>query len=272
VVEVRTAVAAATASAVANRVLDLLLPSICPACQLAAGPRLCPTCVDRLPRIDNPCPWCGAERRTLDARCSECDGAGLGHLQQVRVAHPYHGEIARLVGLAKAVGRPAAVRALADLLPDPPDDAPAGGVVVPVPPSPGRRPGPHLGTTLARCGARRWKLPLHPLLVTTRLGAEQHRLSPAERRTNVVGLFRCVKPSPPYVILVDDLITTGATASAAAAALREAGAKRVDLVCLARTPKHGTRPTAPTKDLLEHRGHGEAAWSGSPAPRRNQVP
>jgi predicted amidophosphoribosyltransferase len=229
---------------IGGAVLDLLLPSVCPACQLAAGPLLCPTCVHHLPRVEHPCPWCGAERRTVDARCSECDGAGLAHVQQVRVDHPYHGEIARLVGLAKAAGRPGAVRALGDLLPDPPDDAPTGGVVVPIPPSPGRRPGPHLGTSLARCGARRWHMPLRHLLKTTRLGAEQHRLSPAERRANVVGLFRCVKPAPAYVILVDDLITTGATASAAASALREAGAKRVDLVCLARTPKHGERPTS----------------------------
>ena len=82
-------------------------------------------------------------------------------------------------------------------------------------------------------------MPLRRLLVTTRLGAEQQRLSPSERRANVVGLFRCTKPAPAYVVLVDDLITTGATASAAAAALREAGAKRVDLICLARTPKPG---------------------------------
>jgi predicted amidophosphoribosyltransferase len=182
----------------------------------------------------------------------------------VRVDHPYHGGIAHLVGLAKAVGRPAAVRALGDLLPDPPDDAPSGGVVVPVPASPGRRPGPHLGSALARAGARRWHLPLRHLLITTRLGAEQHRLSPAERRANVVGLFRCVKPAPAYVILVDDLITTGATASAAAAALREAGAKRVDLVCLARTPKPGEYRDIkqPNNVAKQKGGSGEAALSG----------
>lgn len=227
----------------AGAVLDLLLPSVCPACQLAAGPSLCPTCIHVLPLIEHPCPWCGSTRRSDDARCSECDGAGLAHLQRVGVRHPYAGEIARLVGLAKAIGRPAAVRALGDLLPglpdDAPDDAPGNGVVVPIPPSPGRRPGPHLGTALARACARRHGLPLRHLLTTTRLGAEQHRLSPAERRANVVGLFRCSKPAPAYVVLVDDLITTGATASAAAAALRAAGAKRVDLICLARTPKPG---------------------------------
>ncbi|MBA3697744.1 MAG: ComF family protein [Planctomycetes bacterium] len=246
-----------------SAVLDLLLPSLCPGCQIAGGPGLCPTCIHALPRLEHPCPWCGAARRDLDARCGACDGAGLAHLQQVRVDHPYHGGIAHLVGLAKTVGRPAAVRALGDLLPDPPDDAPNGGVVVPVPASPGRRPGPHLGSALARAGARRWHLPLRHLLTTTRLGAEQHRLSPAERRANVVGLFRCVKPAPAYVVLVDDLITTGATASAAAAALRQAGAKRVDLVCLARTPGPGEYATTTKKNIPDHTGgSGAAALSG----------
>jgi predicted amidophosphoribosyltransferase len=218
-------------------VLDLLLPAVCPSCQVAAGPGLCPTCVHDLPTIAAPCPWCGAGRAATDARCGACDGAGLPHLHRVQVRHAYLGEIVRLVGLAKAAGRPAAVRALGGLLPGLPDDAPAGGVVVPVPPSPGRRPGPHLGTALARACAHAQRRPLGHLLVTTRLGAEQHRLSPAERRANVVGLFRCPGPAPAYVILVDDLITTGATASAAAAALRTAGARRVDLICLARTPR-----------------------------------
>lgn len=222
-------------------VLDLLLPAVCPACLIAAGPGLCATCVHGLPTISDPCPWCGAARRAASARCSACNGSGLPHLQHVQVDHAYQGEIVRLVGLAKAAGRPAAVRALGELLAPLPDDAPAGGVVVPVPPSPGRRPGPHLGTALARACARRQHLPLRHLLVTTRLGAEQHRLSPGERRTNVVGLFRCLRPAPSYIILVDDLITTGATASAAAGALRAAGAKRVDLIALARTPGPGER-------------------------------
>ena len=69
-------------------------------------------------------------------------------------------------------------------------------------------------------------------------------------------------PAPAYVVLVDDLITTGATASAAAAALREAGAKRIDLICLARTPKPGEH-AAIRKNVPEHKGgSGAAALSG----------
>ena len=234
--------------------LDFLLPAVCPACQVAAGPSLCSTCAYELPVLLNPCPWCAAPHRAQDERCAHCDGAGMPHLYRVYVHHVYCGEVQRLIGLAKTVGRPAAVRALSELLPNLPADAPIAGVVVPIPPSPGRRPGPHLGTALAVACARRNHLPFRRLLITTRLGAEQHRLSPRERRANVVGLFHCPNPAPAYVILVDDLITTGATASAAAAALRIAGAQRVDLLCLARTPKHGefTAGTLPIPTAEPH--------------------
>jgi predicted amidophosphoribosyltransferase len=240
--------AAAVLRGVRDAMLDLLLPAICPRCAFAAGPGLCPTCLAELPFLVDPCPWCAAPRPDIAARCTACAGAGLPHLRRVVAVRPYAGGVAGLVRLAKAAARPAAVRALVDLLPALPDDAPASGVVVPVPPSRGRRPGPHLGTALARACARRHHLPLRRLLATTRLGAEQHRLTPAERRRNVVGLFRCTAPAPAYVVLVDDLVTTGVTASAAAAALRSAGARRVDLLCLARTPKDGEPVT-----------HGQAA-------------
>lgn len=219
--------------------LDLLLPAVCPGCLVAAGPKLCISCVYALATLSDPCPWCSAPQRSLEERCAHCQGAGIPHIHRIIVSHVYCGEVQRLIGLAKTVGRPAAVRALSELVPPLPHDAPAGGVVVPVPPSPGRRPGPHLGSTLALSCARRQHLPFRRLLITTRLGAEQHLLSPRERRANVVDLFQCIAPAPAYVVLVDDLITTGATASAAAAALRAAGAKRVDVLCLARTPRHG---------------------------------
>jgi predicted amidophosphoribosyltransferase len=219
--------------------LDLLLPAVCPACRTASGPGLCNSCRTLLPALPHPCAWCAAPRRAPGDACGQCGNRGLAHVQRVLVAHPYAGLVDDLVTAAKAAGRPAAVRALCALMPDLPADRPAGGVVVPIPPSRGRRPGPHLGTALAQAVARRHALPCRRLLATTRLAAEQHRLSGGERRDNVADLFRCRMAPPAYVVLVDDLVTSGATASSAAAALRQAGATRVDLVCLARTPLAG---------------------------------
>jgi len=64
----------------------------------------------------------------------------------------------------------------------------------------------------------------------------QVSLSPTQRRTNVVGAFRAswrAQLTGRSVLLVDDVLTTGATASEAAKALRAAGAARVVVAVLA---------------------------------------
>ena len=50
---------------------------------------------------------------------------------------------------------------------------------------------------------------------------------------------------PRHVVLVDDVYTSGATVTAAARALRAAGAGRVDVVTLARTLRGGSHPAGP---------------------------
>lgn len=219
--------------------LDLLAPSLCPACRLAEGPDLCVDCWARVPRLSDPCPRCGTPGVKPDGACRTCVGEGIPHIRRVVVQYPYRGLMKELVGNAKAAGRPSAVRALASLMPPLPAGTSPEAVVVPVPPARGRRPGPHLATALAKALAHRHQLPFRRLLRITRLAAEQHRLTLAERRANVEDLFVCRGDAPNQVVLIDDLLTSGATASSAAAALREAGAKRVVLVCLARTPRRG---------------------------------
>ncbi len=203
-------------------VLDLLLPAVCPLCHEAPGPELCPACLPQLPVLAEPCPLCAMPKR--ESPCPACRDDGLIHLDGVRAAFAYRGTMRRLVGDAKAGARPAAVAVLAGLLPLP--EAPVDAVV-PVPPSPGRRPGPHLATACARLAARRLGVPFLAPLRCTRHAREQHRLSRPERARNVVGLFACAGRVPARVLLVDDILTSGATASAAAAALRSHGARRV---------------------------------------------
>lgn len=222
--------------AAAGGLADLLLPCVCPACHLAAGPVLCAACAALVVRPVDPCRWCAAPGQGRERRCGACRNRGLPHLRRLVVGCVYRGVVEQLVGDAKAGARPAAGRALAELLPAPPE--PDALAVVPVPAARGRRPGPHLASALARALAGRHGLAFAPLLRTTRLAAEQHRLGHAQRRRNVADLFAS-RPAPERVLLVDDLLTTGATAVAAATALRAAGARRIDLVCLARTPKRG---------------------------------
>jgi len=70
----------------------------------------------------------------------------------------------------------------------------------------------------------------------------QQQLDAAARRRNLRGAFALADPAAVagrHVALVDDVLTTGATAEALARLLRAAGATRVDVYCLARTPRPG---------------------------------
>ena len=87
---------------------------------------------------------------------------------------------------------------------------------------------------LAKALSRVWELPAGDLLRRTRALPRQRGLALADRRRNVRGSIVAVGPAPRTVCLVDDVYTSGATADACAAALRRAGARRVEVVTLAR--------------------------------------
>ena len=114
---------------------------------------------------------------------------------------------------------------------------PAADSLVFVPPDPDRklRRGHHPAEQLARELAGRWDRDVQPLLVRVRGSPRQRALTRAERRRNVAGAFRACGRVPRSLTLIDDVYTTGATANAAAAALRKAGARNVEIVTFART-------------------------------------
>jgi predicted amidophosphoribosyltransferase len=95
--------------------------------------------------------------------------------------------------------------------------------------------GHHPTARLARELGRRWELPVVEAVGRTRAPRPQRGLSLAARRRNVAGAFVATRRVPAGVGLVDDVYTTGSTASAAASALRRAGARRVEVVTFART-------------------------------------
>jgi len=97
------------------------------------------------------------------------------------------------------------------------------------------RRGHHPAEQLARQLASAWQLALEPALVRVRGSPPQRGLTRLERRRNVAAAFRAERRVPAEVALVDDVYTTGATANAAASALRKAGARHVEIVTFART-------------------------------------
>ena len=105
---------------------------------------------------------------------------------------------------------------------------------VPADPDRRLRRGYNPAERLARELGERWHLPTLSLLERSPGIRAQRGLSLAERRRNVAGAFRPVARPPPALVLVDDVYTSGATVSAAATALRKEGARRVDVVTLAR--------------------------------------
>lgn len=87
---------------------------------------------------------------------------------------------------------------------------------------------------------RRANIPVKNALRRIRFTATQAGLTNAKRRLNVSGAFRASKGPAldgKRVLLVDDVMTTGATAASCARALKMAGARRVTLLTLARVDR-----------------------------------
>ena len=98
---------------------------------------------------------------------------------------------------------------------------------------------------LARRTARRCGIPMVNAVRRTRATAAQAGLSNARRRENVTGAFHVKKPNTVEgrrILLIDDVMTTGATASACALALKRAGAGSVTLLALARVDRRLFEP------------------------------
>jgi predicted amidophosphoribosyltransferase len=168
------------------------------------------------------------------ARCRECAGRRLA-FASARAAVAYDGPARPFVRAWKERGlrrlAPLAAELVAALL-----EPPAADVITYIPPDPVRqlRRSLHPAHALAGELAQRWGLEHASLLGRTGAGARQTGRTLADRRRNVRGAFEAVGTPPPRVLLVDDVYTSGATAGAAAAALRRAGAARVDVVTFAR--------------------------------------
>lgn len=230
--------------------LDLLLPRVCPPCgvALAAGSpsRLCAACHAAIAiPVPAGCRRCGAPGTESGLPCGACR-ARPPTFTSARALGPYvpdgsGNELARVVQHLKYRGCRSLAHPLADLLAAR-YPFPAHALLAPVPLHRARlrSRGYNQALLLARGLARRRGLALDPrLLERTRPTAEHARLDAAARHRNVQGAFR-VRPgvalSGRTVVLIDDVLTTGATADACARALVAGGAAAVHVFTVGRTP------------------------------------
>ena len=171
--------------------------------------------------------------------CATCRTTRLQY-DYARSAAVYEGALREALHALKFTGRRALSNPLGDLAAEQCVGSLPGGIdaLIPVPLARERERerGFNQSTLLARRIGRRLDVPTRPgWLARIRSTRPQSDLSAAERRANVRGAFRASDHAAGrHVLLVDDILTTGATLDACARALRAAGARRVGVLTVAR--------------------------------------
>jgi ComF family protein len=226
----RVGVAVAALGARARDLAAFVLPQRCAGCGrdvdegIPAPSILCDECLARVPRVSFP----------LCARCLSLGREAVGcRLHPDFVVWPawLYDERAELVVHALKFGERTALAAylgleLARAVPPP---RPDGILAVPLHASRRRERGYNQAERLAAALAARLGAPLlEGVLVRSRATRPQTGLGPAARRRNLGAAFRVERPewiAGRALLVVDDVITTGATLEAALATLAAAGAR-----------------------------------------------
>jgi ComF family protein len=179
-------------------------------------------------------------RAPLDetGRCALCR-LGLNGFDQVYSFGAYEGTLRKLIHVFKFEGVRTLQRPLGSLLAQVLPREMSFDAIVPMPLHWRRRweRGFNQSELLAREIARRWQTPVQNPVRRRKATAPQAGLTSSQRRKNVQGAFEAkqgCRLDRMHILLIDDVLTTGATASACARALKRAGASRVTFLSLAR--------------------------------------
>lgn len=235
----------------ATAALDLLYPALCPVCDatLGLGRRdpLCRVCWTGIERLGPPCcgrcglplPSFAPTVMAIPAVCHAC-AAVAPAFDYARAAGVYAGTLRDALHAFKFGGKRTLARPLADLMLEQ-----CGGllgphvdalVAVPLTDERERDRGFNQAALLAAHLAAASGLPLRPRWLSRCRGTRpQTELTAGERRANVARAFAASpRVAGTHVVLVDDILTTGATAAECARTLRAEGARAVGVLAVAR--------------------------------------
>jgi ComF family protein len=221
-------------SGAASKALDLAFPATCAGCGREGAP-LCPSC-----------------RPALDARLALQGGTAIGlpadlpaPLLQLEWCAPFSGSVRAALHELKYSGERRLAQPLGEAVARRWAQVGEGAtMIVPVPvhPERERQRGYDQAVLIAAVAARALGLPSLRAIRRTRATAAQFDLGRDQRQTNVSGAFQLRRESAEiedavvgrWILLIDDVVTTGATLAACGLALEGAGALGVSAITVAR--------------------------------------
>ncbi|MFQ5646949.1 MAG: phosphoribosyltransferase family protein [bacterium] len=227
--------------------LELVSPSLCPLCRekLFDFSPLCPVCLENFLVIGEACEFCGQPLFTGESRLTRCGNCRPVNPRADRTASLffYDDALKEAIPLFKyrghtRIGRVLA-RRMAESLDTYPEMAALDGIIpVPLHPARLRERGFNQSVILARAISRRFDLPLLSNLVKkTGNVHSQVGLSRSERKRMIKGSFAVAKGESVKngrFLVVDDVLTTGATSSEICKVLKKSGAAYLWFYSLAR--------------------------------------
>jgi len=208
-----------------HTLLSQIAPYECLGCN-AEGSLLCVDCSVNLVALPERCYRCQRLSRA-NRTCQTCRQQTELYVVQARTS--YNGLAKDLVWRLKFSGAQSAAQEMAKLMASIPSDESVVLVPVPTASSRVRKRGYDQAQLLARALARQHHQEYVPCL---RRSGQQHQVGATrlQRVTQLQAAYRCVSPrriAGRHAILIDDVLTTGATLEAAAKVLKQAGAARV---------------------------------------------
>ena len=216
---------------------DMFYPQRCVGCSRRASDVLCLPCFEALPKITPPlCGRCGLPTAFEVYGCDGCRTVDLA-FDGARAPLRYEGVGKGAVHILKYGGyRPVVERLMAPLMAGSLGGEGFDGVTaVPLHRSRLAKRGFNQAEVLGRAVAHRIGAPFLDVLRAVRGTRDQVELTAPGRRENVAGAFAVRGPVPGRLLLVDDVMTTGATLNECARVLKSSGAREVHALAACRT-------------------------------------